>query len=104
MSQLTNKHKLICFVLFVSSWSFLSGCATRRYVRQQIAINNCAQTIRSIDRDLAVLNAAADMDAERSGPQRSEIGQKAHDKTVYEMFLRLQKRNETTKKMIEAGQ
>ena len=82
----------------------VSGCATRRYVRQQIAINNCAQTIRSIDRDLAVLNAAADMDAERSGPQRSEIGQKAHDKTVYEMFLRLQKRNETTKKMIEAGQ
>ena len=104
MSQLTNKHKLICFVLFVSSWSFLSGCATRRYVRQQIAINNCAQTIRSIDRDMAVLNAAAEMDAERSGTQRSEIGQKAHDKTVYEMFLRLQKRDETTQKINEAGQ
>ena len=104
MSQFTNKHKLICFVLFVSSWSFLSGCATRRYVRQQIAINNCAQTIRSIDRDMAVLNAAAEMDAERSGTQRSEIGQKAHDKTVYEMFLRLQKRDETTQKINEAGQ
>ena len=82
----------------------VSGCATRRYVRQQIAINNCAQTIRSIDRDMAVLYAAAKMDAERSGPQRSEIGRAAHDKTVYEMFLRLQKRNETTKKTIEAGQ
>jgi len=80
----------------------VSGCATRRYVRQQIAINNCAQTIRSIDRDMAVLNAAAEMDA--SGPQRSEIGQKAHDKTVYEMFLRLQKRDETTQKINEAGQ
>ena len=80
----------------------VSGCATRRYVRQQIAINNCVQTIRSIDRDMAVLYAAAEMDA--SGPQRSEIGQKAHDKTVYEMFLRLQKRNKTTQKMIEAGQ
>lgn len=80
----------------------VSGCATRRYVRQQIAINNCAQTIRSIDRDMAVLYAAAEMDA--SGPQRSEIGQKAHDKTVYEMFLRLQKRNETTQKINEAGQ
>ena len=79
----------------------VSGCATRRYVRQQIAINNCAQTIRSIDRDMAVLYAAAEMDA--SGPQRSEIGQKAHDKTVYEMFLRLQKREETTQKINEAG-
>ena len=82
----------------------VSGCATRRYVRQQIAINNCVQTIRSIDRDMAVLNAAAEMDAERSGTQRSEIGQKAHDKTVYEMFLRLQKRDETTQKINEAGQ
>ena len=102
MIQFTNKHKLICFLLFVSSCSFLSGCATRRYVRQQIAINNCAQTIRSIDRDMAVLYAAAEMDA--SGPQRSEIGRAAHNKTVYEMFLRLQKRNKTTQKMIEAGQ
>ena len=82
----------------------LSGCATRRYVHQQIAINNCAQTIRSIDRDMAVLYAAAKMDAERSGPQRSEIGRAAHDKTVYEMFLRLQKRDETTQKINEAGQ
>jgi len=80
----------------------VSGCATRRYVRQQIAINNCAQTIRSIDRDMAVLNAAAEMDA--SGPQRSEIGQKAHDKTVYEMFLRLQKRDETTRKIREVAE
>ena len=52
---------------------------------------------------MAVLNAAADMDAERSGPQRSEIGRVAHDKTVYEMFLRLQKRNETAQKINEAG-
>ena len=82
----------------------LSGCATRRYVRRQIAINNCAQAIRSIDRDLAVLNAAAEMDAERPSPQRSEIGRAAHDKTVYEMFLRLQKREETTQKINEVGQ
>ena len=82
----------------------LSGCATRRYVRQQIAINNCAQTIRAIDRDMAVLYAAAKMDAERSGPQRSEIGQKAHDKTVHEMFLRLQKRDETTGEIREVAE
>ena len=86
---------IICIVI--------SGCATRRYVRQQIAINNCAQTIRSIDREIGVLYAAAEMDAERSGPQRSEIGQKAHDKTVYEMFLRPHKRDETTH-LVEAGQ
>ena len=82
----------------------ISGCATRRYVRQQIAINNCAQTIRSIDRDMAVLYAAAKMDAERSGPQCSEIGRAAHDKTVYEMFLRLQKRDETTRKIREVAE
>ena len=86
---------IICIVI--------SGCATRRYVRQQIAINNCVQTIRSIDRDMAVLNAAADMDAERSGPQRSEIGKRASENTIEEMLIRLQKRDETTQKINEAG-
>ena len=92
------KQILVIMLLFVS------GCATRSYVRQQILINNCVQTIRAIDRDMAVLDAAAEMDAERSGTQRSEIGQKAHDKTVYEMFLRLQKRDETTRKIREVAE
>jgi len=58
----------------------LSGCATRRYVRQQIVINNCVQTLRAIDRESGILYAAA------------------------EMVLRLQKRNKTTQKINEAGQ
>lgn len=93
--------KSAAFVLFVY---FCSSCATRRYVRRQIAINNCVQVLNAIDRELRILDAAAEMDAERAGLKRSEIGQQAHDKTVYELFLRLNKRLETTEKINEAGQ
>lgn len=81
-----NRYLLLLIILSTSS------CATRRYVREQIAINNCVQVLKAIDRENGVLYAAVEMDAERSGPQRSEIGQKAYDKTVYEMFLRSQRK------------
>lgn len=83
------------FTLFIA----VSGCATRRYVRDQIAINNCVQVLKAIDRDMAVLDAAAEMDSKCSGPQRSEIRQRVYDKAVYEMSLRLNKHRETTQKI-----
>lgn len=96
--------KSAAFVLFVSLWSISSACATRRYVRRQIAINNCVQVLNAIDRELRILDAAAEMDAERIGPTQSDVGRKAHQHTLYEMLLRLENRRETTEKIIEAKQ
>jgi hypothetical protein len=86
--------------LFFCVISLLPGCATRRYVREQIAINNCVQTIRAIDRESGILYAVV----ERSGPQRSEVGKRASENTIEEMLIRLQKRNEITQKINEVGQ
>jgi hypothetical protein len=90
--------------LFFCVISLLPGCATRRYVREQIAINNCVQTLRAIERENGVLYAAVEMYAERPGPQRSEIGRVAHDLTVYDMCERLNKLEETTRKIREVAE
>ena len=91
-----NRYLLLLIILSTSS------CATRRYIRRQIAINNAVQTIRALDRESSILYATDDYF--HTSVEKSEVGEKAHEQTVYEMSIRLDKRDNTTKQIKELGQ
>lgn len=74
-------RKTLCFVLFISLWSLSSSCASRRYVRQQIQLNNCTQTVRAMEREQAILYATEDV-VDAATTQRNFVTELSRSKLI----------------------